>query len=274
LLLALALSIAASALDDLDSVDLPLLLQMEGEREAASDQCSLGSAVADALRWSTGADVAVIPADALIKNLLPGQRTLTDLSACVADSSPICTVSVTPKQLKAFLEAGVSHLTLDETTLELDQTASAFDGFPQVGGLSYRCDLSAPVGSRILELSLSDGGKLDLNDQETLLTLAAPQSMLDGSYGYPVLKGATTQTVTLPQALLRFIADGQIDSTYSGSAQVKWIGVANDSILGDLPVGWIAAAAIVILLCTARSRDEFLETLHSIWGNGEKASTS
>jgi hypothetical protein len=269
-LLAAALALSCLILPALaegeETVELSLLLRMEGSQSAQIEQCSLGAAVADALCWATGADVAAVPADDLSKNLLAGARTLEEFQQAVSDEEAVATVSVTPAQLKEFLEVGVSHLTLDEENLTLDEENSAFGGFPQVGGVSYRCDLSAPVGSRILAMTLSDGTQLELDDATTALTLAAPMSLLDGSYGYPALAGGATATeLTLPLALYRFVAAGGVGSDFAGSSTVTFIGAANDSILGSLPVGWLALAAIAILFLTGHSREEFLDLLRARW---------
>jgi hypothetical protein len=40
---------------------------------------------------------------------------------------------------------------------------------------------------------------------------------------------------------------------------------ANDSILGSLPVGWLALAAIAILFLTGHSQEEFLDLLRARW---------
>lgn len=249
--------------------NLPMVLRMEGRESALSAQCALGSAAADCALWATGADVALLPGGDLACNLLPGEVTWERLEASFQTSRPLVLACVTPAELKAMLENGVSHLTLTQRELRLDAEASAFEGFPQAAGFSYRADTSAPVGERVLNLALSGGTELDLEDDETELILVTTDNLAAGDYGYPVLEGAEKAGLTQVEAMAEGIASGKLVQDYTASAQVKIIGNADDSLAGRLPLGWLSVAAIAITLATGIKKGRFLDVIRSRGVSGE-----
>lgn len=242
---------------------LPLVLYAEGDTSSYTGQLSLGSAVADGAILVTGADVALIPQEDLLRNLLAGEVTGEELALSVADQA-LVTVEISPKQLKDFLETGLSHLTLEEQTKQIDYEASAFDGFPQVGGLRYQGDLSAPAGERITRVMLDDGTELALTDEDGQLVLVTTAAVLSGGYGYPALEGTSTGT-TEQEALAALIRADVLDSAYDGSGRLQLIGHTGDSLAGRYPLGLLAVLAILVVLLTSRSGSRFLELLRSRW---------
>lgn len=269
LFLLTALVPSALALNKQDSVgqevigNLPLLLRAEGETGVTVGQFSLGGAVADGARLASGADVAIIPLEDLLCNLLVGELTADEIARSVADQE-LMVVQISPAELKEYLEIGLSHLTLDGTTLTIDYEQSSFSGFPQVAGFTYRGDTSAPAGQRVSRVTLSDGRALDLSDNGETLTLVTTQAMLNGTYGYPEREGQSIG-VTEREALAGLVQSGGLSQDYDGADRLTLIGHTGDSLAGKFHLGILAAIAIVVVVVTGRSGTGFLERLAALW---------
>lgn len=242
---------------------LPLILRVEGDVSASTGQVSLGGAVADGALLASGADVALIPAEDLQHNLLAGTLTWSEIADAVA-AEQLVVVQLTPVQLKAYLEVGLSYLTLDTRTLKINDAASAFAGFPQVAGFSYRGDTSAPVGQRVSRVVLSGGKELDFDDDSSKLTLVTTEAVLSGAYGYPAAQGEAIG-VTEQQALADLIRSGVLTESYDGANRLKLIGNSEDSLAGEFHLGILAVIAIAVVVLTGRSSTEFLERIGARW---------
>jgi 2',3'-cyclic-nucleotide 2'-phosphodiesterase (5'-nucleotidase family) len=128
-------------------------------------------------------------------------------------------VSIKGDELKTFLENGVSLM------------PSAQGRFPQVSGLCFTYDISAPAGSRVLGAvqQAADGScsgtPIDLTAASTY-TIAENDFMASGGDGYPnVYARGTTQNL-MDQVLADYIAantpvspaiQGRITCTTSGA---------------------------------------------------------
>ncbi len=77
---------------------------------------------------------------------------------------------VTPSQLYAALEAGLTMTGQDETGLLLRERVSG--SFLQVSGFSYAYDPAGPSGAKVTAVTLDDGTALARDDQMTELLLA------------------------------------------------------------------------------------------------------
>lgn len=119
-------------------------------------ECALGDYVADAMAASTGCDGAILPGTCLAKGL-PGvgeiTRKETDPLFEVDDS--LVTAELTSGKLLELLETSVSALTLNEQEA-LDEERSVSEEYLQFSGMTVHCDVSAPVGQRILRASIGD----------------------------------------------------------------------------------------------------------------------
>ncbi len=140
------------------------------------EESAMGNLIADALRWATGADVALangggIRADRTYDAgmVLTRRDILTELpfgNATVLTELP-------GSQILAALENGVSRV------------EDGSGRFPQVSGMSYVYDPSAPAGSRIVMVMIGDA-ELDLNK---VYSLATNDFVLGGGDGYSALGG-------------------------------------------------------------------------------------
>ena len=203
-----------------------------------------GNAMADATRAYLESDVAIINGGDLTGYLPPGEITYADLRQVFNEDRALATVSVTVPELCAILEAGVSHIRLDEAE-RIDAEASAYDGFPQVSGLTLYYDATGPLGSRVREIRI-DGVKLDLDDESYSLTLAATSFMLGGGYGLPPVEGAVESGMRLSDVTARFIREGLPAGQWTGS-RIRPMGVSESILSGAMPLLYILAPVLFIL---------------------------
>ena len=131
----------------------------------------------------------------------------------------VATVTINGAELKAFLENGVSRM-------------PAVDGrFPQVSGLCFTYDISAPANSRVLGAvrQAADGSctgtAIDLTSGSTY-TLATNDFVAYGGDGYPNVASRTTTQNIMDQVLADYITastpvspaiQGRIVCTTSGA---------------------------------------------------------
>ncbi|NLV50974.1 MAG: hypothetical protein GXY20_09830 [Clostridiales bacterium] len=230
---------------------VPQVLSAIGEKDARSQECTLGDAVADAVRAALEADIAVVCGGDLINNLLPGEITWDGLRAVFKEDRPLAVAAVTPKELRGILEGGLSHITLDETET-IDRVASAYDGFPQISGFMLSYDVSAPPGMRVYEIRLN-GEKLDLEDDMTVLKLAATEHMLSGGYGLPVIGGTDSSEKTLSGALAEYMNNGITEYT-TLTVRIYPMGGQDGSLKSLFPLG---IAAVLILLIVVGNGQRF-----------------
>jgi 2',3'-cyclic-nucleotide 2'-phosphodiesterase (5'-nucleotidase family) len=140
------------------------------------EESAMGNVIADAMRAATGADITItngggIRADRTYDagTVLTRRDILTEL--------PFGNVTVLTElpgsQILAALENGVS------------QVEKGAGRFPQVSGISFAFDPSAPAGSRVSEVMVGDA-PLDLNK---VYTVATNDYMLEGGDGFSALGG-------------------------------------------------------------------------------------
>jgi 2',3'-cyclic-nucleotide 2'-phosphodiesterase (5'-nucleotidase family) len=224
---------------------VPQLLTAVSARNARSNECTLGDAVADAVRASLGADIAIICGGDLVQNLLPGETTYDALKAIFKEDRPLAVADVTSKELRAILEAGLSHITRDNTEA-IDSAASAYDGFPQISGFTLSYDASALPGERVREVKMG-GKQINLEDDTTVYRLAATGFMLDGGYGLPTVQGAADSELTLSGALAQYINAG-MDEYNEMRLRIYPVGARAGFLNGVFPIGIVAVVILLILL--------------------------
>jgi 2',3'-cyclic-nucleotide 2'-phosphodiesterase (5'-nucleotidase family) len=224
---------------------VPQLLTAVSDQEATSHECTLGDAVADAVRVSLGADIAVVNGGDLVQNLLPGEITWGELKAAFAEDRTLAVAAVTPKELRVLLEACVSRITIDETEA-IDKEASAYGGFPQISGFTMSYDAVAPPGERVHDIKYA-GAELDLGDDTTSLRLAATGYMLTGGYGLPVVDDVTRSELTLSGAVARYMNAGMPEYARTG-VRIYPMGTRDGSLRAILPLGIVAVVIFLIML--------------------------
>lgn len=241
--LALLLTVCGSA----GALEKPLTqcqsdLAADGTLSAGCAESKLGSLAADAALEAAGADLALLPADIVADTLEQGAVFESDLARVIPEDAPLVTAQLSPAELAALLEQGVAQLSRNES--EQIDPASAWDGFPQVSGIQWEYDVSAPTGERLQYIRFQDE-ELDLTDTQTTLTVVSVPAFLDGSLGYPVYPFTDTGT-TLRQALRDYCAAR--DSISAPASRSTAIGSSSYPIMDKFPVLAIVGACIVIAL--------------------------
>ena len=139
-----------------------------------SQEAVIGNLIADALRDSTGAQVAITNGGGIRGNKqYPSGATLTrrDVLTELPFGNATVMVEITGKDIKDAIENGLS---------QIDSRAGRF---PQVSGMTATVDIKQPVGSRVLSIEI-DGKPLD---PAAKYTVASNDFMLTGGDGYTSL---------------------------------------------------------------------------------------
>jgi hypothetical protein len=206
-------------------------------------ECSLGDSVADSLRSQFDTQIALVGGGELGYSLISGQISDADLENALPVDSPISTVTLTPAQLTQLLESLLGHGTAEGNSY-LDTELSAFDGFPQLSGLTLTYDITAPAGSRLVSLALEDGTVLDTSDDTTQLALAATLPLLDGTYG-PEISGAEPTGLTLRQVFSAYLSEhSDLETPQTGRISVK--GLGGEPLINKVPFVLILIATVLI----------------------------
>ncbi len=140
------------------------------------EESAMGDLVADAMRWATGADIAIANGGGIrgdrtydAGTVLTRRDILTELPF-----GNTTVVTVLPgSQVLAAIENGVS------------QVEKGSGRFPQVSGMTFVYDPTAEPGSRVVSL-LIDGKPVE---QDKLYTVATNNYILAGGDGYGALGG-------------------------------------------------------------------------------------
>ena len=151
--------------------------RLTGERSfVRRHESELGNLTADAFRWKTGADIAIINGGDLRTDLPSGAITRGDILSIFPFSNTLEVVEIDGRSIKAMLEHSVAFYP-DE-----------FGGFMNVSGMTFTFDPSARVGARISDVYIGDE---PLENSKTY-TLAAADFPLSGGDGFEMLAGRKT----------------------------------------------------------------------------------
>jgi 2',3'-cyclic-nucleotide 2'-phosphodiesterase (5'-nucleotidase family) len=225
-------------IDDLNAQLAPILGTVIGESNRAiprSDQCGradgrlceslIGNLVTDALRTTYGTDFAITNSGGLRAELTcpgagaagfcpsgitppPFPITRGSVLGVLPFGNVSVTGTVTGAEIKAFLENGVSRM-------------PAADGrFPQVSGLCFTYEITAPAGSRVTSIvaQAADGSctgpAVVAGDS---YTLATNDFMAAGGDGYPVIISRVTSRNIMDQDAADYVAaNSPLDPSIQG----------------------------------------------------------
>lgn len=137
-------------------------------------ETNLGNLIADILRETSGADIAIINGGTIRTSIRKGPVKVSDIYASVPFDNYVVTVKLTGQQIRETLEHGVSAV------------GERAGRFPQISGLMFTYDRSAPKGSRVKEVSV--GGDPLMTDRE--YTVATNDFLVAGGDGYKTFKDA------------------------------------------------------------------------------------
>jgi len=149
-------------------------VKLEGTREIVrSQQSNLGTLIANAMLYATGADFALMNGGGIRDSIPAGDITLKQIYTVQPFGNYIQTGKVLGKEIDAILENGVGKL-------------PALDGrFPHVANLTYTLDASKPAGDRVSNIMIG-GEPLDPEKEYTIATL---NFIFNGGDDYRMLIG-------------------------------------------------------------------------------------
>lgn len=140
------------------------------------EESAMGNLIADAMRAATGADVAITNGGGIRADRTydaGAQLTRRDILTELPFGNVTVLTEITGQQILGALENGVSLV------------ENGAGRFPQVSGLSFAFDPTAPAGSRVSNVMVGSA-PLDLN---AVYKVATNNFMLDGGDGYAALGG-------------------------------------------------------------------------------------
>jgi len=241
----------------LNEVVASTTVNLNGERAPGNrtEETNLGDLAADALRYVSGADVALtngggirvsLPIDhtnpedeaAYIAGTEPGQITYGDLNAVFPFGNVVVTIDITGADLLAALEHGTKS------------APEAAGGFPQISGISFTLNTSR-TENRVSDV-LINGQPLDLTATYSLATNDFTQV---GGDDYTMLAGyaKTGEYSALDEALIAYITEelgGVIGEEYAA------------------PQGRITTQASPVYFDDVRPDDWFYSSVNYVYENG------
>lgn len=178
---------------ELDQIVAATTLGLDAEElRLRASETNLGNLFADALRASTGADIAIMNSGSIRGDRLypAGPLTRRTLIAMHPFGNTVTKAEVTGRQLLDALTWGVS---------KLPATAGHF---PQVSGLSMTVDLRVPIAERVKNVVVN-GQPLDVS---RTYTVALPDYVLEGGDGYAMFPGTAKTLISGEQGELMVTA--------------------------------------------------------------------
>jgi 2',3'-cyclic-nucleotide 2'-phosphodiesterase/3'-nucleotidase/5'-nucleotidase len=136
-------------------------------------------------RARTGAQLSAASAFNIGAGFSAGPIRLGDVAGIYPYENTLRAIRITGAQLKAFLEQSARYYRVDAGAVRINDSMPGYN-FDMVAGASYEIDLSRPVGSRIVGLSV-DGRPVRPADS---FTMAVNSYRQEGGGGYAMLRGA------------------------------------------------------------------------------------
>ncbi len=135
-------------------------------------ESEIGNLCADALRWRTGADIAIMNGGGMRTDLPAGDVTLGNVMAIFPFGNTVRKAEIDGKTIRAMLEHSVYGY------------PASFGGFLNVSGMSFSFDPTKPVGHRVEDIFIN-GKPVDDNK---IYTMAATDFQFAGGDDYDMLK--------------------------------------------------------------------------------------
>jgi len=178
------------------------------------EEAAIGDLIADAMRQAVGADIGIMNGGGIRgdREFAPGTKlTRGDILAALPFGNRTVKLEVTGKDLRDALENGLSLV------------ENGAGRFPQISGMVIEIDVTRPVGSRVLSVSV--GGQ-PLDDARTYM-LATNEFMARGGDGYAMFKDAKqlidpiAATLLATQVIDYIAAKGSIAPKVDGRIVMK-----------------------------------------------------
>lgn len=204
------------------------LIRGNASQGATLGETALGDITADALLAAGCADVAIVNGGELKSNIVAGACKWSDVLSVFRENKSIAVAEITSAQLWDMLEYGVGFTTLGADE-KIDTEVSAFEGFPQVAGITFEYDSSAPVGERIRYILVGDTEAVK-GDSQTTFTLCATEFMLSGGYGYDAHEYVSLN-MGLANALAEYLKLGEYTATITEADRIITIGNKDEPLI-------------------------------------------
>lgn len=168
-------------------------------RKVSAEETNLGNFVADAVRNSSGAQIAILHAMAFRANALIGEGVVDEQAirgSIASPTSKIATLKLTPALLRTLMQRA------------LTKYPDPNPAFLQISGMQVTFDSSQPTATRIKSISVA-GKALDLSDTKTTFIVAMPRELASGAAGYvldftdDVTKSLQMKDVTVLDAITK-----------------------------------------------------------------------
>ena len=165
---------------------------LDGSRDPGvrTKETNLGNLVSDALKYVSGADVALTNGGGIRTSVDVGEITYGELNAVLPFGNIVTKIQVTGEQILKALEHGTSSV------------PGASGGFPQVSGITY--EIHSYLNENRVQNVKINGEAIDLNKT---YTLATNDFTAVGGDGYDMFKTATKlgEYGALDEALVTYI---------------------------------------------------------------------
>lgn len=173
-----------------------------GNAECRRGECALGNLVAEAmLARAPGAEIAITNGGGLRAGLPGGQVTLGDVLTTLPFGNTVAIMGLRGADVLAALENGVA------------QGAGTAGRFPQVAGLRFAWDPTAPPGARVRAVEVAQGERFAPLDPGRVYRVATNDFMRRGGDGYAVFRDRALDPydagVPMDEALAEAIAAGR-----------------------------------------------------------------
>lgn len=189
----------------LDKVVAKTAIKLDGNRDPGvrTQETNLGDLAGDALKWISGADVALTNGGGIRTTVEPGDITYGEINSVFPFGNVVVTIEITGADLLAALEHGTKA------------APAAGGGFPQVAGMSY--EVRTYLTENRVQNVMVNGEPLDLTKTYTLATNDFTQV---GGDGYTMLAkyDKTGEFGALDEALVKYISQalgGTVGDVYA-----------------------------------------------------------
>ncbi len=173
---------------------------IDGERTSCrAGECAMGVLVTDAMLWASDAEIAIQNGGGLRASIDAGPVTMGEVLTVLPFQNTLATFSLKGSDVIAALENGLS------------QVEEGAGRFPQVGGMRYRWDPSAPAGSRVASVEVAEGDGWAPLDPMRVYRVVSNNFMRAGGDGYSMFRDAGMDAYDygpgLEEATARYIAE-------------------------------------------------------------------
>lgn len=149
------------------------------------EECNMGNLLTDAMRWETGAQIAILNGGSIRGDIDVGEITLGEVLNVQPFNNTLATFEATGADIIAALENGVSTIILNDAGQVA--RAGANGRFPQVSGLRYSFDPTKEPGSRIVSVEvLGANGSYSPIDESAVYSVVTNIFVRMGGDGYDV----------------------------------------------------------------------------------------